>query len=79
MDVRVATDFPDGTNLKVGVGRTHWVRGSDEAYSGDLHGADLAVKNGAVSFATQIDDTQWIRTHEEFASVDTQNRPLKDV
>ena len=70
LDVRVDTDFPDGTNLVVGVGRTHWVRGSDEVYSGDLHGEDLAVKNGAVSFTTQIDDTQWIRTHEEFVKID---------
>jgi hypothetical protein len=70
LNVRVATDFPDGTNLNVGVGRTHWVRGNDEAYSGHLHGADLAVKHGAVSFTTQLDDARWIRTHEEFVKID---------
>lgn len=70
LDVRVATDFPDGTILDVGVGRTHWVRGSDEAYSGELHGADLAVENGAVSFTTQLDDARWIREHEELVEID---------
>lgn len=70
LDVRVATDFPDGTILDVGVGRTHWLRESDEAYSGELHRADLPVEDGAVSFSVQIDDARWIREHQELVEIE---------
>jgi len=62
--INVETDFPDGTNFLLSVGRTHFLKGSDEEYSGEIFNKDFSVIQGNVEATVKIDDSEWYDEHQ---------------
>ena len=62
--INIKTDFPDGTNFLVGVGRKHFLKGTDEVYSGDIYDNDFSVNQGKIETTVKIDDSKWYNEHQ---------------
>jgi hypothetical protein len=60
----IRTDFPDGTNFLLSVGRSHFLKGSNEEYSGELFSKDFSVNQGTIETTVKIDDTKWHDEHQ---------------
>ena len=65
VSVNVETNFPDGTNLHVSIGRNHYLKGKSELYSGDLFSEDLTVQNGSIYITVTINDTKWYNEYQD--------------
>ncbi|MCX6233245.1 MAG: hypothetical protein NT175_00770 [Bacteroidetes bacterium] len=65
--INIKTDFPDGTNLLIDVSRTHYLKGKNEAYSGEIFSKDLMVKNGEIETIVYINDTKWYNECQEIS------------
>jgi len=63
--ININTDFPDGVNFLLSIGRTHYLKGKNEAYSGDIFSKDLTVKNGKIETIVNINDTKWYNEYQE--------------
>jgi len=63
----IKTNFPDGTNLLIDISRTHYLKGKNEAYSGEIFGKDLMVKNGEIETIVYINDTKWYNEYQEIS------------
>jgi len=61
--LNIKTNFPDGTNLYVSIGRNHYLKGKSELYSGNLFGEDIKVQNGSINTKVAINDFKW---HSEY-------------
>jgi uncharacterized protein YcfL len=59
----ISTNFPDGTNLLLSVGRTHYLKSKSEAYSGNLFSKDFSVKHGKIETTVDINDSEWYNEH----------------
>lgn len=62
--INIKTDFPDGTNFLLSVGRTHFLKGSDEEYSGEIFSKDFTVDQGTIETTVNIDDSEWYDEHQ---------------
>tara|TARA_B110000977_G_scaffold92497_1_gene122541 strand:+ start:5614 stop:6492 length:879 start_codon:yes stop_codon:yes gene_type:complete len=63
MEININTDFPDGTNLLVSIGRTHFLKDIKDAYSGDIFSKDFSVENGKINTTVEINDYEWYNEH----------------
>lgn len=63
IEIIINTDFPNGTNLLVSIGRTHFLKGTKDAYSGDIFSNDFSVKNGKIKTTVEINDSEWYNEH----------------
>jgi len=63
--INITTDFPDGVNFLVDVGRKHYLKGKSEVYFGEIFSEDLTVKNGEIETTIIIDDTNWYNKYQE--------------
>lgn len=63
--INIETDFPDGTNFFVRVYRIHYLKGENEAYSGDFFNMDLSVKQGKIGTTVKINDSKWYNEHQK--------------
>lgn len=79
LTVRIATDFPMGTVMNVGVGREHWLRGSKDVYSGELYQSYSPVKDGTIAFTAKIDDSPWINQHEKLVAAGIGIEPIARI
>lgn len=61
--ISIKTNFPDGTNLLVDVNRTHFLKGIDEKYSGDIYSKNISVINGKIETIVYIEDSNWYNEH----------------
>ncbi len=59
----INTDFPNGTNLLLSIGRTHYLKGKSEAYSGDIFSKDFSVEQGKIETTVDINDSEWYNEH----------------
>ena len=62
--INIKTDFPDGTNFLVSVGRTHFLKGKDEEYSGKIYDKDFSVNQEKIETTVNIDDSKWYNDHQ---------------
>lgn len=62
--INIKTDFPDGTNFLLSVGRTHFLKGSNEEYSGEIFSKDFSVNQGTIETTVNIDDSKWYDEHQ---------------
>jgi len=62
--IDVKTNFPDGTNLLVTVGRTHFLKGTEDEYSGEIFNKDLTVNQGKIETTISVDDSKWYNEHQ---------------
>jgi len=62
--IKIKTNFPDGTNLLVNVYRIHFMKGSNEAYSGDIFEKDIRVNQGIIETVVKVDDSNWYNEHQ---------------
>lgn len=62
--INIKTDFPDGTNFLVSVGRTHFLKGKDEEYSGEIYNKDFSVNQGKIETTVKINDSKWYNEHQ---------------
>jgi len=62
--ISVKTDFPDGTNFLLSVGRTHFLKGTDDKYSGDIFDKDFSVSQGKIETNVTVDDSEWYNEHQ---------------
>jgi len=62
--INIQTDFPDGTNFLLSIGRTHFLKGSNEEYSGEIFNKDFSVNQGKVETTVNIDDSKWYYEHQ---------------
>ena len=63
IEIIINTNFPDGTNLSVDIGRTHFLKGREDAYSGNLFSKDFSVENGEFKTTSEINDSEWYNEH----------------
>jgi len=63
LKITVSTNFPDGTNLLLSIGRIHFLKGSNEAYSGGIFSEYFSVINGRIESTVTIDDSEWYNEH----------------
>jgi hypothetical protein len=45
------------------VGRIHFLKGSNEAYSGEILSEYFSVKNGKIESTVTVDDSEWYNEH----------------
>jgi len=62
--INISTNFPDGVNFLLSIGRTHYLKGKSEDYSGDIFSKDLTVKNRKIETIVEIDDSEWYNEHQ---------------
>ncbi|MCX6321518.1 MAG: hypothetical protein NTX93_06920 [Bacteroidia bacterium] len=62
--INISTNFPDGTNLNINVGREYYVKGDKEIYSGGLFDKDFSVINGKFETIIIINDKEWYNEHQ---------------
>lgn len=62
--INIKTNFPDGTNFLVSVGRTHFLKGTDEEYSGEIFDKDFPVNQGKIETTVKVDDSKWYNEHQ---------------
>jgi len=62
--INIKTDFPDGTNFLLSVGRTHFLKGSNDEYSGEIFNKDFSVNQGKIETTVNIDDSKWYNEHQ---------------
>ena len=62
--ITINTNFPNGTKLLVSIGRTHFIKGRKEAYSGDIFKEDLVVENGEIKTTVDINDSKWYNEYK---------------
>jgi len=62
--ISIKTDFPDGTNILLSVGRTHFLKGSNDEYSGEIFSKDFPVNQGTIETTVNIDDSKWHDEHQ---------------
>lgn len=61
--INISTNFPDGSNLLVDVGRVHYLKGEDDRYSGSIYSQDLKVDQGQIGTTVLVDDSEWYKEH----------------
>lgn len=64
MDIKINTNFPDGTKLLVDVTRSYYEKGSSEEYSGDIYSEVKTVTNGMITQKVYIDDSKWVSEYD---------------
>lgn len=64
IDIKIHTNFPDGTKLLVDVTRSYYEKGSSEEYSGDIFSEVIAVKNGMITQRVIVDDSKWVSEYD---------------
>jgi hypothetical protein len=62
--ISIKTDFPNGANFLVSVGRTHFLKGKEEKYSGEIYNKDFSVNQGKIETTVNIDDSKWYNEHQ---------------
>jgi hypothetical protein len=62
--IRIETDFPDGTNFLVSVGRRHYLIGDSEKYSGEIFDKDFSVNQGKIETIVNVNDSGWYNEHQ---------------
>jgi hypothetical protein len=67
--IECATNFPDGTSLRILARRIYFLEGDTYEYHGTLYSANIPVKNGEVSSEFFVNDASWIAEWEERASM----------
>ena len=65
--ITINTNFPDGTNLNINIGREYNVKGETETYAGNLLDKDFSVVNGKYDTIIIINDTEWYNEHQRLA------------
>jgi hypothetical protein len=60
----VNTNFPDGTNLLLSIGRIHFLKSKKEAYSGDIFNNNFSVEQGKIETTVEIKDSEWYNEHQ---------------
>jgi hypothetical protein len=61
--ISIETNFPDGTNFLLGVGRTHYLKGENEEYSGKIFDKDFSVQQGKIETTVKVNDSEWYNKH----------------
>jgi len=59
----INTDFPNGTNLLLSIGRIYYLKGKSEAYAGDIFSNDFPVEQGKIEATVDINDSEWYNEH----------------
>lgn len=67
INVKIETNFPDGTNLNLYGNRYYQVKGVNETYTGDLFETDFSVKNGYFESTININDKEWYDRYQGVA------------
>lgn len=62
--ITIETDFPDGTNFLVSVGRIHYLQGESEEYSGKIFDKDFSVNHGKIETIVKVNDSDWYNEHQ---------------
>lgn len=62
--ISIKTDFPDGTNFLVSVGRIHYLQGVSEEYSGNIFDKDFSVNQGKIETILKVNDSEWYNEHQ---------------
>jgi hypothetical protein len=62
--INIKTNFPDGTNFLVTVGRTHFLKGTDDKYSGEIFDNDFSVNQGKIETTVDVNDSDWYNEHQ---------------
>jgi len=80
LKIVVTTNFPDGTNLLLSVGRPHYLKGKNEIYSGDIFSSDFTVKRGEIETTVEIDDSKWYNEHKKLVKqLPNDIMPIKQI
>jgi hypothetical protein len=61
--ISIETDFPNGTNFLVSVGRIHYLQGESEEYSGEIFDKDFSVDQGKIETIVKVNDSGWYNEH----------------
>jgi len=64
LDITATTDFPDNTNLLIGVRRSYFEKGTSDEYSGDIFDRDMPVTGGKIQINVPVDDKTWLRDYK---------------
>jgi len=62
--INIETDFPDGTNFLVSVGRIHYLQGESEEYFGEIFDKDFSVNQGKIETIVKVNDSGWYNEHQ---------------
>ena len=81
VEINIDTDFPDGTNFLVSIGRIYYMEGIDEAYSGDIFSKYLTVENGKIKTTVIISDTKWYNEAQKLSNMlpDDDWTPISEI
>lgn len=60
----VNTNFPNGTSLLLSIGRIHFIKGKQEAYSGEIFSNNFSVEQGKIETTVEINDSEWYNEHQ---------------
>ena len=66
--VKIESNFPDGTILTLHINRIHYLRGKNEAYTGDLFEREFTIQNGVYEAAAYIDDKPWYYEYQKLTN-----------
>lgn len=67
--ITINTNFPNGTNLLLSIGRIHYLKEKSEAYSGDIFSKDFSVEKGKIETTIDINDSEWYNEHIRLVKV----------
>lgn len=62
--ISIETNFPDGTNFLVSVGRIHYLQGVSEEYSGEIFDKDFSANQGKIETIVKVNDSEWYNEHQ---------------
>lgn len=59
IEIRLQTDFPEGTEILIGVKRIYYEKGEKDKYAGEIFSKDIPVKDSRIDLVVDVNDTKW--------------------
>lgn len=78
--ISIETDFPDGTNFLVSVGRIYYRVRESETYSGEIFDKDFSVNQRKIETIVNVNDSGWYNEHQSLVkAVPDDIKPISKI